>query len=148
MRKKKSVETSPAQIKSMNLTKQNSDSGVELNKNSNPSGTSLTSSQVQTKSDESTNYPVLSPSRAFDLGINIRILVNKQSFQGYENRAERHSVRRANYASECESIASSRVSSRVKQKPKYRNGRRRRSKGAHGSKSSRSTSRPTSEEVR
>ncbi|CAG5113095.1 Oidioi.mRNA.OKI2018_I69.chr2.g7238.t1.cds [Oikopleura dioica] len=134
MRKKKSIETSPAQIKSMNLTKQNSDSGVELNKNSNPSGTSLTSSQVQTKSDESTNYPVLSPSRAFDLG--------------YENRAERHSVRRANYASECESIASSRVSSRVKQKPKYRNGRRRRSKGAHGSKSSRSTSRPTSEEVR
>ena len=68
MRKKKSIETSPSQIKSMNLTKQNSDSGVEMNKNSNPSGTSLTSSQVQTKSDESTNYPVLSPSRAFDLG--------------------------------------------------------------------------------
>ncbi|CBY22534.1 unnamed protein product [Oikopleura dioica] len=134
IRKKKSIETSPSQIKSMNLTKQNSDSGVEMNKNSNPSGTSLTSSQVQTKSDESTNYPVLSPSRAFDLG--------------YENREERRSIRRATYASECESVASSRVSSRVKQKPKYRNGRRRRSKGTHGSKSSRSTSRPTSEEVR
>ena len=96
--------------------KQNSDSGVDLSKSINHSVTSNSSTGVAP--------PAVTEERAYEMG--------------YLNHRERQSNRLKNNRfnevcpSDVESVASSRMSSRIKQKPKLRNGRRRRSKSSNG----------------
>ena len=93
-------------------------------------------------------------------GVSPPIVTEERAYEmGYLNHRERQSKRLTKLntkyndcgISDVESVASSRLSSRIKQKPKPRNGRRRRSKNK-GDKSvsgtSKSSSRPTSDEVK
>ena len=130
----------------LTVQKQSSDSGVDLSKSINQSVTS-NSSQVMSPQSESSGIspPTVTEERAYEMG--------------YLNHRERQSKRMAKISkyndvgmSDVESVASSRMSSRIKQKPKPRNGQRRRRSKSKGDKytssTSKSSSRPTSEDVK
>ena len=139
MRRKKTNQPTPPMSPPIPMQKQCSDSGVDLSKSMNQSVTSNSSQVMTHPHSESSGIspPQVTEEKAYEMG--------------YLNHRDRQTKRMSKYheMSDVESVASSRMSHRIKQKPKPRNGRRRRSKTRkENSGTSKSSSRPTSEEIK